>query len=261
MTTARIPRLIPLACLAVLLLAGCSKRPAEPAAPPSPPPSAAVPIAPPTTQNGLVSLGDAAAYAALARGESVVVRAKPGESKATDLIPPKLAWGTPTPFLVREARRFDGKLWYRVMLPKRPNESSGWVLADQVSTAPRDYRATVDLSERRLKLYKGDQLIRNFPVGIGRPATPTPTGHFFVTVRLRPPQISTVYGAWALGLSGYSRVLAQFGTGDGQIALHGTNNIANLGHQVSNGCVRLDNQAISLLANVLLPGSPVDIQD
>jgi len=256
--TPRTPRLIPLACLALLLAAGCSERPAGTAASPVPP-STAVP-APPRTTGNLVSLGDAAAYAALANGGSVTVHAEPGGGKALDLIPPKLSWGTPTPFLVREARRVEGRVWYRVLLPKRPNESSGWVRADQVRTAPRDYRAQIDLSERRLSLYKGDELLRSFPVGIGRPATPTPTGRFFVTVKLRPPQISTVYGAWALGLSAFSQVLAQFGTGDGQIALHGTSNPANLGHQVSNGCVRLDNASISTLAALLEPGSPVDVQ-
>jgi lipoprotein-anchoring transpeptidase ErfK/SrfK len=257
----RSPRLISLACLALLLVAGCSKRPAEPAATPIPASSAApAPPSAQTTTNDLVSLGDAPAYAALANGKSVIVRSEPGGGRTVDLIPPKLSWGTPTPFLVREARRIHGSVWYRVMLPKRPNESSGWVRADQVRTTPREYRAQVDLSERRLNLYKGDQLVRSFPVGIGRPETPTPTGRFFVTVRLHPPQVSNVYGAWALGLSGYSKVLAQFGTGDGQIALHGTSNLADLGQQVSNGCIRLDNVSISGLAALLQPGSPVDIQ-
>ncbi len=256
MTTARIPRLITLACLAVLLMAGCSKRSAEPADPVAP--SAAVPTpAAPTTAPP--SLGDAPAYAALAHAGAVVVRSQPGAGKTVDLIPPKLVWGTPTPFLVREVRRVNGELWYHVMLPKRPNESSGWVRGDQVRTVPREYSARVDLSERQLRLYKSDRLVRTFRVGIGRQETPTPTGRFFVTVRLHPPQVSAVYGAWALGLSGYSQVLAQFGTGDGQIALHGTSNLANLGHQVSNGCVRLDNESISLLANLLEPGSPVEI--
>jgi lipoprotein-anchoring transpeptidase ErfK/SrfK len=260
LTTVPIHRLLPIACLTVLLVAGCSKQ-AEPAASPAPPATAPASPAPTTPQAGPVSLGGAPAYAALARGESVVVRSQPGRGKTVDLIPAKLSWGTPTPFLVSEARRVDGKLWYRVLLPKRPNESSGWVSADQVSTTPREYRATVDLSDRRLTLYKVDRVVRTFPVGIGRPSTPTPTGRFFVTVRLRPPQVSTVYGSWALGLSAYSQVLAQFGTGDGQIALHGTHNLANLGHQVSNGCVRMDNEAISLLAVLLEPGSPVEIRD
>jgi lipoprotein-anchoring transpeptidase ErfK/SrfK len=261
LTNARIHRLIPLACLAALLAAGCSKGPVEPPLTPAPPPSTAAPAAAPQVPtDDLVSLGNAPAYAALADGGSVTVRSRPAAGKVVDLIPPKLAWGTPTPFLVREARRVNGRVWYHVLLPKRPNESSGWVRADQVRATPRDYHALVDLSERRLDLYKGDQAVRSFAVGIGRPATPTPAGRFFVTVRLRPPQISHVYGAWALGLSGYSQVLAQFGTGDGQIALHGTYNLANLGHQVSNGCVRLDNASISLLAELLQPGSPVEIR-
>jgi lipoprotein-anchoring transpeptidase ErfK/SrfK len=262
LTIARAPRLLLLACLAVLLVAGCSKRPAEPATPGAAVPTAAPTAAAPQTsvRDDSVNLGGASAYAALASGDSVTVRSKPGGGKAVDFLPPKLVWGTPTPFLVREARRVDGRVWYRVLLPKRPNQSSGWVRGDQVRTVPRDYHALVDLSERRLSLYKDDKLVRSFPVGIGRAATPTPTGRFFVTVKLRPPQISSIYGAWALGLSGYSQVLEQFGTGDGQIALHGSSNPANLGHQVSNGCVRLDNGAISVLADLLEPGSPVDIQ-
>ena len=57
-----------------------------------------------------------------------------------------------------------------------------------------------------------------------------------------------MYGAWALGLSGYSDVLDHFGTGDGQIALHGTANPDNLGTAVSHGCVRVDNAVITRLA-------------
>jgi lipoprotein-anchoring transpeptidase ErfK/SrfK len=82
-----------------------------------------------------------------------------------------------------------------------------------------------------------------------------------VTVKLRPPQISAAaYGAWALGLSGYSEVHQTFGTGDGQIALHGTYKPWLLGQPVSNGCVRMDNDTISRLAETLPLGAPVTIQ-
>ena len=94
---------------------------------------------------------------------------------------------------------------------------------------------------------------------VGRPSKPTPTGQFYVTVKLRPPQISPVYGAWALALSGFSNVLDQFGTGDGQIALHGTSNTAEIGQAVSHGCVRLDNQVVTTLAKLLPLGTPVTI--
>ncbi len=52
----------------------------------------------------------------------------------------------------------------------------------------------------------------------------------------------------------------QFGTDDGQVALHGTNDGSDLGQAVSHGCVRLSNPSISTLASLLPPGSPVDIR-
>ena len=250
-----------LTCTIALAAAGCARegsKPAAPAAPQRPLPAPAV-TAPPAPPDGPVSLGGAAAYAALARGD-VTVRSTPaGGARGVARFPATLPWGTPTPFLVREARRVDGKLWYRVLLPKRPNESSGWVPASQVRASARGHSAEVDLSARRLTLYDGTDAMRTFPVVIGEPGTPTPTGRFFVTVRLRPPQISAVYGAWALGLSAYSEVLDQFGTGDGQIALHGTANTAQLGQAVSHGCVRLSNDSITALAGLLPVGSPVEI--
>jgi lipoprotein-anchoring transpeptidase ErfK/SrfK len=249
-----------LAIACVALVAGGCSRSAHPTSP-SPAPAVSRPAVPPGTAapaDGPVRLGDAGAYAAIARGE-VTVRSQPGGGRLLQSLPAKLVWGTPTPFLVREARRVDGKLWYRALLPRRPNESSGWLPATQVSTTPRPNSAEVDLSARRLTLYRGVDAIGSFPVAIGTSSTPTPTGRFFVTVRLRPPDISRVYGAWALGLSAYSEVFDQFGTGDGQIALHGTANGSELGRAVSHGCVRLSNPAISTLAGLLPPGSPVQI--
>jgi lipoprotein-anchoring transpeptidase ErfK/SrfK len=103
--------------------------------------------------------------------------------------------------------------------------------------------------------------VRSWRIGIGTEGTPTPTGRFYVTVKLRPPQISAAaYGAWALGLSGYSEVHQSFGTGDGQIALHGTYKPWLLGRPVSNGCVRMDNETITLLAETLPLGTPVTIR-
>jgi len=55
-------------------------------------------------------------------------------------------------------------------------------------------------------------------------------------------------------------VLEQFGTGDGQIALHGTADLGDLGQEVSNGCVRMTNEIISSLATSLPLGTPVTIR-
>jgi lipoprotein-anchoring transpeptidase ErfK/SrfK len=147
-----------------------------------------------------------------------------------------------------------------VYLPRRPNGSSGWIRDDQVRLRPVAYEVRVDLSSRTAQLLRDGRTERRWPVGVGRDGTPTPTGRFYITAKLRPPQISSVYGAWALGISGYSDVLEQFGTGDGQIALHGTSDLGDLGQEVSNGCVRMTNEVITSLANTVPLGTPVTIR-
>jgi lipoprotein-anchoring transpeptidase ErfK/SrfK len=178
------------------------------------------------------------------------------------VFPQELPWGSPTPFLISEARRTAaGGTWLKVLLPRRPNGSSGWVPRDQVRVKPVTREVVVDLSSRTASLLEDRRKVRSFRVGVGTAGTPTPTGRFYVTVKLRPPQISAAaYGAWALGLSGYSEVHQSFGTGDGQIALHGTYKPWLLGRPVSNGCVRMDNDTITLLAETLPLGTPVTIQ-
>jgi lipoprotein-anchoring transpeptidase ErfK/SrfK len=245
---------------AAVALGGCGGGRAPDAAAPATTAAAPVPTVPARPASRPVKLGDAPAYAALAATD-VTVRSKPGGGDVTGLFTATLPWGSPTPFLVRGSRRdASGATWLKVLLPRKPNGSTGWVRGDQVRLTARQRRAEVDLSDRILRLYAGDRLEQAFAVAVGSPNTPTPTGQFFVTVHLHPPQISTVYGSWALGLSAYSQVYDQFGTGDGQIALHGWNNLADLGRAVSHGCVRLDNQAITRLAGELPIGSPVTIR-
>jgi lipoprotein-anchoring transpeptidase ErfK/SrfK len=241
----------------VVAIAGCGgSGPASPSAVPSST-AAAAPASPPSSR---VDLGDASAYVALAATD-ITVRARPGGGGVVAVFPAKLPWGSPMPFLVRQAYRDDaGVTWLKVSLPRRPNGSSGWIRGDQVQLRPVAYEVVVELSSRTARLLRDGRTERSWPVGIGRANTPTPTGRFYITVKLRPPQISAVYGAWALGLSGYSDVLEQFGTGDGQIALHGTADLGDLGQEVSNGCVRMTNETITALAGALPPGTPVTIQ-
>jgi lipoprotein-anchoring transpeptidase ErfK/SrfK len=242
----------------VLALAGCE---GTAASGPTAPSTTAAPRAPTQSEPGRVRLGQAPAYVAVATTD-LAAHAKPAVGgRVLGLFPKTTPWGSPTPFLVTQAYRdAAGDTWLKVLLPRRPNQSTGWIRRDQVRLRPVDYEVEVSLSARTVRLLRDGRTQRTWPAGIGRAFTPTPTGRFYVTVKLRPPQISTVYGAWALGLSGYSEVLEQFGTGDGQIALHGTADPSDLGNQVSNGCVRLDNQAITTLAETLPLGTPVTIR-
>jgi lipoprotein-anchoring transpeptidase ErfK/SrfK len=260
-TRSGVPAAVAALLAAVLALAGCSRP--DPAAPPPLDPSAGPPAPTTTTvrRAGVIRLGDAPAYVALA-AKDVTVRSRPNGGDVVAVFPQLLPWGSPTPFLISEARRTAaGDVWLKVLLPRRPNGSSGWVRRDQVRIRPVDQEVVVDLSSRTASLLKDRRKVRSWRVGIGTAGTPTPTGRFYVTVKLRPPQISAAaYGAWALGLSGYSEVHQTFGTGDGQIALHGTYKPWLLGQPVSNGCVRMDNDTITLLAETLPLGAPVTIQ-
>jgi lipoprotein-anchoring transpeptidase ErfK/SrfK len=226
--------------------------------------STTVPVAPGVSvdpQPGPYRIGPALAYAAIATTDTTVYQAPRGNSAITAVFPVKLPWGSPTSFLIRQAYRdAAGRTWFEVFLPRRPNGSTGWIRGDQARPHPMLHQVEVDLSSRTVRLLRDGRTVRSWPVGIGRQATPTPTGSFYVTVKLRPPQISAVYGAWALGISGYSDVLDQFGTGDGQIALHGTTDAGDLGREVSSGCIRLDNGAITSLARMLPLGTPVTIR-
>ena len=247
--------------IATLAVTGCSGSGASEDSASS---SMTVPVAPGLpvdAQPGPFRIGPAPAYAAIATTDPTIYEAPRGNAAITSVFPVKLPWGSPTSFLVRQAYRdAAGRTWFEVFLPRRPNGSTGWVRGDQVRPRPMLHQVEVDLSARTVRLLRDGRTVRKWPVGIGRQATPTPTGSFYVTVKLRPPQISAVYGAWALGISGYSDVLDQFGTGDGQIALHGTTDPGDLGREVSSGCIRLDNGAITSLARMLPLGTPVTIR-
>ncbi|HEY2958209.1 MAG TPA: L,D-transpeptidase [Actinomycetota bacterium] len=247
-----------------LAAAGCGHGPKAPERPAAglaagapdtaPAPAAPAPSRPPA----------ALAWAAEATAD-VTAWFDPNGRRILGLFPARQPSGERTVFLVDQAPGAAGqgataRDWIRVLLPKRPNGATGWIKRSQVRLVPLQRRVEVDLSARRLTLYERDRVARRWPVVTGKPKTPTPTGRFYVTVKLRPPEISTAYGAWALGLSGFSDVLDQWGTGDGQIALHGTSNTASLGHAISHGCVRLDNGAISTLARLLPLGTPVTVR-
>jgi hypothetical protein len=164
-------------------------------------------------------------------------------------------FGTPRVFLVEEQRTN----WLRVRLPARPNHQVGWIRAEDVTVETLDLQVYVDLESRVLTVKQGDMPVMSTVVGIGSDEHQTPTGTFFVTDKLQTPEPDGAYGPYALGLSGYSETLTEFAGGDGQIGLHGTNNPASVGANVSHGCLRVANQVITELAELLPVGTPIHI--
>ncbi|HMJ74476.1 MAG TPA: L,D-transpeptidase, partial [Iamia sp.] len=117
----------------------------------------------------------------------------------------------------------------------------------------------VEVGARRLTVLHGDTPVLSTIVAVGKGDTPTPLGSFFVDglVPLEPPD--PAYGAGQVSVSAFSETLTSFGGGVGQIALHGTQATALLGQETSNGCVRLDNDAIRQVMLLAPTGTPVEI--
>jgi lipoprotein-anchoring transpeptidase ErfK/SrfK len=148
---------------------------------------------------------------------------------------------------------------YLVQIPKRPNGVTAWVSAAQVDVAKVSTRIVVDLSEKRVTLYKSGRRVLSSTAAIGAPATPTPTGRFYVNQRLIPIDEGGPFGPGAVGVSAFSNVLTGWTQG-GPIAIHGTNAPWSIGKAVSNGCIRVPNAVLRKLFDQALSGTPVLIR-
>ena len=149
--------------------------------------------------------------------------------------------------------------WYRVQLPIKPNGVTGYVRAAAVATGPVRSRVLVDLSARRLTLFRNGRPTLRTTVAVGSSATPTPTGRYYVNQRLIPSDASGPFGPAAIGISAYSTVLTGWTQG-GPIAIHGTNEPWSIGRAVSNGCIRVRNAVLRRLFRVTPAGTPVLIR-
>jgi lipoprotein-anchoring transpeptidase ErfK/SrfK len=199
------------------------------------------------------------AYAAIVRSHATVASRPGGRTVASF---EKLNVNhVPTIFSIRGAR-VDAKCnrrEYLVQIPKRPNGVTAWVSADQVDIAKVRTRIVVDLSQKRVTLFDAGKRVLTSAAAIGAPATPTPTGSFYVNQRLIPLDKGGPFGPGAVGISAFSNVLTGWTQG-GPIAIHGTNAPWSIGKAVSNGCIRIPNAKLKKLFARALNGTPVLIR-
>ena len=220
-----------------------------------------VPAAKPQTFSASAVLSDKLSHytsiVAHARHASILVRRSPSShAHAKRLVQRRLGKATlPLLFLVHERK---GK-WLDVYLPARPNLSRGWIRASDVRLVRDDFRVAIQLRRHRLIAWQGKRRVATERIATGKSLTPTPTGTYYLTDLIRPPDPNGFYGPYAFGLSAHSPVLTSFEGGDGQVGIHGTNNPSVLGGNVSHGCIRVRNSAIRRLARLLPLGTPVRI--
>jgi lipoprotein-anchoring transpeptidase ErfK/SrfK len=198
------------------------------------------------------------AYAAIVRSRATVSH-RPGRASFATFAKTNVN-GFPTVFSVRGAvvdARCNPRS-YLVQIPRKPNGSTAWVPAPQVEVLTVDTRIVVDLSEKRVTLYRDGREVLSASAAIGAPATPTPIGSFYVNQRLIPTDPNGPFGPGAVGISAFSNVLTGWTQG-GPIAIHGTNAPWSIGKAVSNGCIRLPNATLRRVFADAVAGTPVVI--
>jgi len=128
-------------------------------------------------------------------------------------------------------------------VPPSPADSGADVSPRQATQSRQPLSIQIGLAQRRLVLLRGGVEAAHYPVAVGKPATPTPTGPWSVLNKAFNP--GGVFG---------TRWMAFTRQGHG---LHGTNQPQSIGHAVSNGCVRMYNADVEALFDQVQVGVPV----
>ena len=150
----------------------------------------------------------------------------------------------------------------QVVSPCYQNGTVGWVENRGYDWRTHQYHARIDLTERSVRVWNGNQVVTETLAVVGRgqdtgtPA-PTPVGTFFLKEKLLGE--SPGYGPYVLSLSAYSEWLYEFDGKLPNIAIHGTNRPQYVGQARSSGCIRVPNDIITTLYNQAPLGTVVEI--
>lgn len=140
--------------------------------------------------------------------------------------------------------------WTQVLLPSRPNGSTGWLKSAQLDQRETPYLIRVHLGSRQLELIRDGAAIGSWSVAIGAPETPTPVGRTFLLGSIVDAEQS--FSPLILPLGSHSDTLDTYGGGPGTVALHGWPDDSVFGSAISNGCIRVPADALDQLSQVPL---------
>jgi len=124
------------------------------------------------------------------------------------------------------------------------------------------FSLVVDLSDRRLYVLSGDDVVRTFPVAVGEEGYDTPAGSFTIRRMIWNPGWVPPNSAWARdkkpeapGSPGNPMGRVKIFFREPDYYLHGTGLASSLGNARSHGCIRLRNiDAVELARLVMING-------
>ena len=114
--------------------------------------------------------------------------------------------------------------------------------------AANPYIIHVDVEQKRLTLFEGDDLLRSWTIATGAWNTPTPVGIFTITHRFSGEMCG--FGTCFLGLN----------VPWGDYGIHGTNKPESIGSSASHGCIRMKVEDAEALYAIVPNGTKVVIE-
>jgi lipoprotein-anchoring transpeptidase ErfK/SrfK len=157
--------------------------------------------------------------------------------------------------LLRGRMDAGGRTWLQVRVPGRPNGRTGWALASAFTpSALVRTQLVVDRGALRATLYRSGRKIWSARVGVGKAATRTPHGRFFID-RGEGAIFGPVYGPNVFFTTAYSNLPDW--PGGGIVGIHGTNQPGLVPGRPSHGCIRLRNTDVKRLARLMPVGTPL----
>ena len=239
------------ALAAAIVLAGCGRESA-----PDPPASAAstAPARRAALPEVVPGLGTLTAHVR----RDKFLWSRPGGGRRLARMPRRTRFDSPRIVTVLRRR---GR-WLGVLAPELPNGRVGWVDGRRgVRLYRTEWSMEVSLSRRRLVVRRAGQVVERIPIAVGRPSTPTPTGRFAITDRLRTGSEAGPYGCCVLALTGHQPNIPQGWGGGDLLAIHATPAEPTIGHAASLGCLRARNSDMRRLVRRVPLGTRVRIRD
>lgn len=176
----------------------------------------------------------------------------------------RLTWYTPDGFpcvylLLRTDWDARGREWVELRIPGRPNGQTGWVERSALGPFHLTHLLVVVNRERlRMYFYRGGHRIWSAPIGVGKPGTPTPAGHFWIDERFQISDPGSGYYPYAFGTTDYS-TLSDW-PGGGVVGIHGPYfDAPGIPGYISHGCIRLHVRDDFWLAAHLKLGTPLHV--
>jgi len=119
-------------------------------------------------------------------------------------------------------------------------------------------RLVVSIPDRKLVVIENNEVVEVFPVAVGAPHSPSPTGTFTIVNRVANP---TYYHPGKVIAPGPQNPIGTRWIGLNQkgYGIHGTDQPSSIGYAKSHGCIRLRNADVERLFERVRTGDVVEL--